>query len=137
LLAWAKARDFRDRATEYLDRSRTATGGSVQTRFIDIARHYQMLAVAEANKADQLGSERRGQADTPQNGSLHWSSEIEALRSKLQTFASQQTNQTVRSQCLAVDAKLAEALEGDDPILRHTLTSSIEQLEEALRHNHR
>jgi hypothetical protein len=59
--------------------------------------------------------------------------EIQALRLKLQLFAGQQTDQTVRSQCQAVDTKLAEVLEGDDPILRQLLANSVEQLEEALR----
>jgi hypothetical protein len=58
--------------------------------------------------------------------------EIQALRLKLQVFASQQTDATVRSQCLAVDTKLAEVLEGDDPILRQVLANSVEQLEETL-----
>jgi hypothetical protein len=39
--------------------------------------------------------------------------EIQALRLKLQLFASRQSDATVRSQCLAVDTKLAEALEGE------------------------
>ena len=59
--------------------------------------------------------------------------EIQTLRLKLQLFASRQTDATVRSQCLAVDTKLAEVLEGDDPILRKILANSVEQLEEALR----
>ena len=59
--------------------------------------------------------------------------EIQALRLKLQLFAGRQTDQTVRSQCLAVDTRLAEVLEGDDPILREVLANSVDQLEEALR----
>ena len=59
--------------------------------------------------------------------------EIQALRLKLQLFANRQTDATVRSQCLAVDTRLAEVLEGDDPILRQILANSVEQLEEALR----
>ena len=59
--------------------------------------------------------------------------EIQALRLKLQLFASRQTDATVRSQCLAVDTRLAEVLEGDDPVLRQILANSVEQLEEALR----
>ena len=54
--------------------------------------------------------------------------EIQALRLKLQLFASRQTDATVRSQCLAVHTKLAEVLEGDDPILRQILANSVEQL---------
>ena len=59
--------------------------------------------------------------------------EIQALRLKLQLFASRQTDATVRSQCLAVDTRLAEVLEGDYSILRQILANSVEQLEEALR----
>jgi hypothetical protein len=59
--------------------------------------------------------------------------EIQALRLKLHLFISQQTDKAVRSQCFAVDAKLAELLEGDDPILRQVQANSVEQLEEALR----
>jgi hypothetical protein len=59
LLAWAKARDFRDRATEYLNRARLAPDGGVQRRFIDIARHYRILAAAGTGIADRLGDERR------------------------------------------------------------------------------
>ena len=59
--------------------------------------------------------------------------EIQSLRLKLQLFASRQTDQTVRLQCHAVDTRLAEILEGDDPILRQILANSVEQLEEALR----
>jgi hypothetical protein len=58
---------------------------------------------------------------------------IQALRPKLQMFASRQSDATVRSQCLAVETKLAEVLEGDDPILRQVLANSVEQLEETLR----
>jgi hypothetical protein len=59
--------------------------------------------------------------------------EIQVLRLNLQLFASRQTDQTVRSQCLAVDTRLGEALGGDDPILRQVLANSVEQLEEAIR----
>ena len=59
--------------------------------------------------------------------------EIQALRLKLQLFASRQSDATVRSQCLAVDTRLTEVLEGDDPILRQILANSVEQLEEAVR----
>jgi hypothetical protein len=58
--------------------------------------------------------------------------EIQALRLKLQLFASRHTDHTVRSQCLAVDTRLVEVLEGDDPILHQILANSVEQLEEAL-----
>jgi hypothetical protein len=132
LLAWAKARDFRDRATEYLNRARVAADDNVQRRFIDIARHYRTLAAAEASNADRLGDERRGQSETSQSRSPDGTIEIQTLRLKLQLFASQQTDQTVRSQCLAVDTKLAELLAGDDPTLRQVLANSVKQLEEAL-----
>ena len=59
--------------------------------------------------------------------------EIQALRLKLQLFASRQSDATVRSHCLAVDTRLTEVLEGDDPILRQILANSVEQLEEAVR----
>ena len=63
--------------------------------------------------------------------------DIQTLRLKLLAFADRQSDQTVRFQCAALDAKLAEALEGDDPILRQTLANSVEQLEEALHRAHR
>ena len=59
--------------------------------------------------------------------------EIQALRLRLHLFASRQTDATVRSQCHAVDTRLAEVLEEDDPILCQILANSVEQLEEALR----
>jgi hypothetical protein len=59
--------------------------------------------------------------------------EIQTVRLKLVAFANRHGDQTVRSQCLAVDAKLAEVLEGDDPIRRQVLANSVQQLEEALR----
>jgi hypothetical protein len=59
--------------------------------------------------------------------------EIQALRLELHLFADRQTDPTVRSQCLTIDSKLAEALERDDPLLREVLANSVEQLKEALR----
>jgi hypothetical protein len=61
LLAWAKARDFRERATEYLNYARLADDPKVQCRFIDIAWHYRKLARAEAQNARRMGDERRTQ----------------------------------------------------------------------------
>ena len=58
--------------------------------------------------------------------------EIQTVRLKLLAFADRQSDQTIRSECLAVDAKLAEVLEGDNPILRQVLANSVEQLEESL-----
>ena len=130
LLAWAKARDFRNRATEYLNGARVASDSNVQRRFVDIAQHYRLLAEAEVSSADRMGAERREQSGTSQ---LDGSAELQTLRLKLRRFASQQTDQTVRSQCQAVDTKLAEVVHGDDPILRQVLANSVEQLEEAMR----
>jgi hypothetical protein len=116
-----------------LNRARVAADDNVQRRFIDIARHYRTLAAAEASNANRLGDERRGQSQTSQNSSLDGVIEIRTLRLKLQLFASQQTDQTVRSQCLAIDTKLEELLEGDDPTVRQVLANSVEQPEGALR----
>jgi hypothetical protein len=55
--------------------------------------------------------------------------EIQTVRLKLVAFANRHSDQTVRSECLAVDAKLAEVLEGDDPIRRQVLANSVEQRE--------
>jgi hypothetical protein len=132
-MVWAKARDFRDRATEYPNRARVASDGDVQRRFVDIAQHYRILAEAEASNAGRLGNERRGQAETSQSGRPNRSIEVQALRLKLQLFASQQTDQTIRSQCHAVDEKLAEVVEGNHPTLRQVLARHVEHLEKALR----
>jgi len=67
LLAWAKARDFRERANEYLNRARHTPDGDVQRRFVDIGQHYQILAEAEASDAGRMGDERR--ARSGQSGS--------------------------------------------------------------------
>ena len=142
LLAWAKARDFRERANEYLNRARHEPDGDVQSRFVDVARHYRILAEAEASNANRLGNKRRAEervakpllniipalVSSPKTtGRISnlmldplTTAEIQALRLKLQLFASRQTDATVRSQCVAVDTRLAEVLEGDDPILRAT-----------------
>jgi hypothetical protein len=62
LLAWAKARDLRERAIEYLNRARHEPDGDVQSRFVDIAQHYRILAEAEASNAGRMGDERRKRA---------------------------------------------------------------------------
>jgi len=59
--------------------------------------------------------------------------EIQTVRLRLVAFTDRQSDRTVRSQCLAIDARLAEVLEGDDPIRRQVLANSVEQLEEAIR----
>jgi hypothetical protein len=59
LLAWAKARDFRERANKYLNRARLEPDGDVRRRFVDVARHYGILAEAEASNASRMGEERR------------------------------------------------------------------------------
>jgi gas vesicle protein len=133
LLAWAKARDFREQANEYLNRARLEPEGDVQRRFVDVAQHYRILAEAEASNAGRLGNERRGQSETSQSGSPNGSIEVQALHLKLQLFASQQTDQTVRSQCHAVDKKLAEVVEENHPPLRQVLARHVEQLEKAIR----
>ena len=127
---WAKARDFRDRATERRKRARLEPDGDVQRPFLDVAQHYRILAEAEASNAGRLGNERRGQSETSQSGSRNGSIEVQALRLKLQLFASQQTDQTIRRQCHAV----AEVIEGNHPTLRQVLANSVrQQLEEAVR----
>jgi hypothetical protein len=63
LLAWATARDFRDRAIDYLNRAaHFSSDADVQRRFIAIARHYRLLAQAEADKAERLADARREQS---------------------------------------------------------------------------
>jgi hypothetical protein len=64
LLAWAKARDFRERANEYLNRARLEPNGDVRRRFVDVARHYGILAEAEASNASRMGEERRARGTT-------------------------------------------------------------------------
>ena len=58
--------------------------------------------------------------------------EIQALRLELYHFANRQSDQTVRSRCLAVVSMLGEAVERDDLTVRENLANSVEQLEEAL-----
>jgi hypothetical protein len=74
LLAWAKARDFREQAAQYLNRARLESNGDVQRRFVDIAQHYRILAEAEASNADRMGGERRARGMTPKWKSRreHW-----------------------------------------------------------------
>jgi hypothetical protein len=80
ILARAKARDFRNRATEYLNGARVASDSNVQRRFVDIAQHYRLLAEAEVSSAERMGAERREQSGTSQ---LDGSAELQTLRLKL------------------------------------------------------
>jgi len=116
-----------------LDDARAATESSIHRRLIDIAQHYQMLAAAEARDADRLGNERRQKSKSTENGRCSGKTEIQILRLKLRMFASQQPDQTVRLQCLAVDKALAELLEGNELSVRHLLAGHVQQLERALR----
>jgi len=133
LLTWARARDFRDRATEYLNVAPVASDSNAQRRLTDIAQHYRLLAAAEARDAGRLGDERRKQSKTSENGSFDGRAEIQTLRLKLRLFANQQTGQTMRAQCFAVDKTLAEISEGNALALRQVLASHVQCLERALR----
>jgi hypothetical protein len=132
LLAWAKARNLRDRPAEYLNDARVASDSSVQRRLNDIAQHYRVLAEAEAKGACRLGNERRDKSRTSENGNSDGRAEIQALRLKLRQFASQQSDQIVQARCLALDQKLAEISEGNDRNLGQVL-ENVQQLEQALR----
>jgi hypothetical protein len=133
LLAWGKARSLRDRATEYSNSASTASDSGVQERFIEIARHYSVLAAAEAKSADRLASERRGSVRTSPKEQFDGRAKIQTLRLKLRLFASKQTDATVRLQCLAIESKLAELSERNYSDLREVLASHVKGLEEALR----
>jgi hypothetical protein len=54
-----RAREYWDRAVEYLKLARAASDPDVQSRFLAIARHYRMLADAEERSAEHKGAERR------------------------------------------------------------------------------
>jgi hypothetical protein len=110
LLAWAKAGYLRDRAAKYMNDARDASDSSAQRRLNNIAQHYRLAAAAEAKDAGRLGNERREKSKISENGTFDGRPEIETLRLKLRQFASQQTDQIVRSRCLALDQKLAENL---------------------------
>jgi hypothetical protein len=133
LLAWAKARNLRDRAVKYLNDARVASDSGVQRRLNDIAQHYRLAAAAEAKDAGRLGNERREKSKISENGTFDGRPEIETLRRKLRQFASQQTDQIVRARCLALDQKLAEISEGHDLNLRQVLADHIQPLEQAVR----
>jgi hypothetical protein len=133
LLAWAKARNLRDRAVKYQNDARDASDAGFQRRLNDIAQHYRLAAAAEAKDAGRLGNERREKSKISENGTFDGRPEIETLRRKLRQFASQQTDQIVRARCLALDEKLAEIAEGNDLNLRRVLADHIQHLEQALR----
>jgi hypothetical protein len=133
LLAWAKARNLRDRAAGYSNDARVASDSGVQRRLNDIAQHYRLAAAAEAKDAGRLGNERREKSKASENGGSDGRPEIETLRLKLRQFASQQTDQIVQARCLAVDQTLAEISEGNDLNLRQVLANHIQSLEQALR----
>jgi hypothetical protein len=133
LLAWAKARNLRDRAAKYQNDARHASDTGFQRRLNDIAQHYRLAAAAEAKDAGRLGDERRENSKISENGTFGGRPEIETLRLKLRQFASQQTDQIVRARCLALDQKLGEISEGNDLNLRQVLADDIQHLEQALR----
>lgn len=134
LLAWARARDFRDRAAEYLKMARGASDNGVQRRLIDIAQHYRVLSAAEARDAGRLTNKRREKkSNISGKRTFDGKAEIQTLRMRLRLFARQQTDHTIRSQCFVVDKKLAELSEENDLILRQVLASHVQQLEQTLR----
>jgi hypothetical protein len=133
LLAWARARNLRDRAAKYQNDARDASNTGFQRRLNDIAQHYRLAAAAEATDAGRLGNERREKSKISENGTFGGRAEIKTIRLKLRQFASQQTDQIVRARCLALDEKLAEIAEGNDLNLRRVLADHIQHLEQALR----
>lgn len=58
LLSWARAHAYRDRATAYLKRARSASDADVRDRFVVIAQHYCTLAKAEERSAEQAATRR-------------------------------------------------------------------------------
>ena len=86
----------------------------------------RLAAAAEAKDAGRLGNERREKSKSSENGTYDGRPEIEALRLKLRKFAGQQTDQAVQARCLALDQKLAEISEGNDPNLRQVLASHVQ-----------
>jgi hypothetical protein len=68
LRSWTRAREYWDRAVEYLKLARTASDPDVQSRFVAIARHYRMLADAEECSAKHKGTERRSRNERESDG---------------------------------------------------------------------
>jgi hypothetical protein len=60
------AREYRDRAVEYLKLARTASDPDVQSRFVTITRNYRMLADTEERSAEHKGAERRSRDEAQQ-----------------------------------------------------------------------
>jgi hypothetical protein len=60
LIGWARARDYRDGATSYLQLARSASDPDVRDRFIAIAKHYHSLAKIEQRIADQRPNKNGG-----------------------------------------------------------------------------
>jgi hypothetical protein len=56
---WTRAREYWDRATDYLELARGTSDRSVQLRYARIARHYRAVAWAERREAARKGDERR------------------------------------------------------------------------------
>lgn len=59
--AWTRARQYRDRASKYLEIARRASDPDVQRRFVAIAGHYQTLAQAEERNGEHKGDEQRSE----------------------------------------------------------------------------
>jgi hypothetical protein len=56
---WTRARDYWNRAAEFLKLASNASDPDVQNRYLTIAQHYRTLAEAEERNAEQKGTERR------------------------------------------------------------------------------
>ena len=63
LLGRARARTYRDRATEFLNLARSAGEVDVRNRYLTIAQHYRTLAKAEERNATRHATERRLRRD--------------------------------------------------------------------------
>ena len=60
LISWARAREYRDGETGYLQLARSASDPDVRDRFITIAQHYRSLAEIEQRIADQRPNKNGG-----------------------------------------------------------------------------
>ena len=61
LRAWTQVREYRDRASKYLELARRTPDPDVQRRFVAIAQHYRTLAQAEEQNAECRGAKRRSE----------------------------------------------------------------------------